>query len=96
VGGGAVVGLIDRDVSGRHRAEHLEDEADRRVVAVPGVRPAQHRVDGARQAHALAQRSQLVRQRLLQVAVPVEHVGQRPCVERRETARESRGRAHRA
>ena len=48
VRGGAVVGLVDGDVSRRHRAQHLEDPPDRGVVVVAGVRAAEHRDGRAR------------------------------------------------
>ena len=61
-----------------------------------GVRAAEHRVDGPGETHALAQRGELGRQRLLQEAVAVEHVGEGARVDRREAGREIGGGAHRS
>ena len=48
------------------------------------------------EAHPLAERRELGRQRLLEEPVPVEHVGERAGVERREAGREIGDRAHRS
>ena len=61
-----------------------------------GVRAAEDRIDRPGEPHALAQRGELVRQRLLVQAVAVEHVGEGARVERREAAREICAGGHRS
>jgi hypothetical protein len=60
------------------------------------VRAAEHGVDRPGEAHPLAERGELGRQRLREEAVPVEHVGEGAGIERREAAREIGHRAHRS
>ena len=92
----AFVGLVHGDVLGGHRAQHLEDQPDRGVVVVAGVRAPEHGVDRTGEPHPLAQRNDVGRQGLLQIAVAVEHVGQGARVEGREATRKVSGGGHRS
>ena len=94
MGGGRVVGLVHGDAARRDRAQHLEDLPDRRVVVMPRMRAAEHRVHRPGEPHARAQRDDVGRECLLEVAVAVEHVGERARVHSLEAARDIPGCAH--
>jgi len=60
---GSLVALVNRDMPGRHRPQHLQDEPYGAVVVVSGVRAPEHRIHRPCQSHSRPQWGELGRQR---------------------------------